>query len=123
MIGLDKIHNGQAFIDLLEKFHYPLPFHSPYLIGGLQMVLAVLLFIGFASRLVGILITAMTLTALATLHMEQVAHFRFITDPLMLVAQEPYPFLITGIMVFVFGPGWISIDAWFKRWISQQPRY
>jgi uncharacterized membrane protein YphA (DoxX/SURF4 family) len=39
------------------------------------------------------------------------------------VSQNPYPFLITTLLVFIFGPGRISLDAWIKRWVSHQPRY
>ena len=91
-------------------------------IGALEACLGLCLFVGFASRIAAIPVIIGMLMALGVIHPELLDNLKFVTDPHSLVAQRPYPFLITALMVFVFGPGRISIDAWIKRWISKQPR-
>lgn len=91
--------------------------------GGLEIVGGILLIIGFASRLIAIPLMILMFTILGTVHAEPLSQLRFITEPFILVHQAPYPFLITSILVFVFGPGWISVDGWIKRWIEKQPKY
>ena len=91
--------------------------------GLLEMAAAVCLFFGFASRLASIPLIALMLTTLSTVHAAQLANFQFIIEPHSLVVLGPYPFLITGLMVLVFGPGRISLDAWIKRWVGKQPKF
>lgn len=121
--GLDKLAHIQSAIDLFTSLHIPFPVFSAYLVGTMEMAGGFLLFIGFASRLAAIPLIIITLTALSTAHAPEISNFRFLLEPLSLVKQTPYPFLITSILVFVFGPGRVSIDAWLKRWVDQQPRY
>jgi len=89
----------------------------------LEIIGGSLLIVGFASRLIAIPIIISTLSALSTVHAENLANLKFITEPLTLVNQEPYPFLVTALLVFIFGPGRVFLDAWIKSWVAKQPRY
>jgi putative oxidoreductase len=123
LTGLGKLHHIQettAYFTSLSILH---PEFSAYLVGSLEMVCGFLLFIGLASRLAAIPLIVILLTALSTAHKENLSNFRFLTDPMTLVMQTPYPFLITSLVVFIFGPGRISVDAWIKRWVSRQRSY
>lgn len=84
--------------------------------GWIELVGGFCLFIGFASRLAAVPLIVMMLAALG-------AEWRFLWEPLSLVRATPYPFLLTAVLVFVFGPGRISVDGWLKRWFLRQPRY
>jgi hypothetical protein len=63
------------------------------------------------------------LAALSTAHADYLVGFRFLKEPLILVIQQPYPYLITSLMVLTFGPGRISLDALIKHWVGHQPKY
>ncbi len=121
--GLGKLENIQKVVDFFTSLNIPFPLFNAYLVGTIEMVGGFLLFIGFASRLTAIPLIIIMLTALSTAHVPEISNFRFLLEPLSLVKQTPYPFLITCILVFVFGPGRVSIDAWLKRWVERQPRY
>lgn len=100
-----------------------LGFHFTPFELGIEAVLGFCLFIGFASRIVTIPLIILTLRALISSQSPELSHFQFLTEPINLVRQVPYPFLLTSLIVFIFGPGRISIDAWIKRWVDNQPRY
>ncbi len=121
--GLAKLKDIDSYVQLLTTFNYPAPRFHAYEIAYIELICGFLLLIGFASRLVAIPLIILSLTSLTTIHADYLTHFRFITEPLMLVIQQPYPFLITALLIFIFGPGRISVDAWIKRWLDSQPHY
>jgi putative oxidoreductase len=123
LTGMDQLKEIGAFAALLAKFHYPAPSFHAHEIAILELVGGFLLFIGFFSRLIAIPLILLFLTTLSTIHADALASFRFVAEPMTLVLQRPYPFLITSLLVFIFGPGRLSFDAWIKRWLSKQPRY
>lgn len=123
LAGIDKLKDIPGTVEMFTKLNIPSPVFHAYQVGILEAVGGILLIIGLASRLITIPLIILLLTALSTAHGEYLAKFRFILDPHILVIQEPYPFLITVLIVFIFGPGRISFDAWIKRWADQQPKY
>jgi putative oxidoreductase len=123
LAGLTKLKDIPGTVQFFTKLNLPSPEFHAYEVGITELICGILLSIGFASRLAAIPTIIIMSIALGTAHAEYLANFRFIKEPLTLVIQQPYPFLITGLMVLVFGPGRVSIDAWIKRWICNQPRY
>lgn len=123
LAGLDKFHHIDGTAQFFAKLGILYPLFHAYLVAGFEAVGGILLIVGFASRLASIPLMIIMITALATAHAEKLANFQFLLDPKTLAGENPYPFLITTLLVLIFGPGRISIDAWIKRWISQQPRY
>ena len=91
--------------------------------GWIELVGGFCLFIGFASRLVAVPLIVLMLGALGMDHTVAISEWQFLWEPLSLVRALPYPFLLTAVLVFVFGPGRISVDGWLKRWFLRQPRY
>jgi putative oxidoreductase len=122
-IGLNKLKHIPDTIQLFTQLNIPYPTFHAYEVGLLENIGGFLLIIGFASRLISIPLIILFITALSTAHKEALTHYKFVTEPFSLVLQQPYPFLMTSLMVFFFGPGRISLDAWLKRWVSHQPRY
>lgn len=123
LAGINKLKDIPGTVEMFTKLNIPSPEFHAYQVGLLEAVGGILLVIGLASRLISVPLIILLITALSTAHAEYLAEFRFIFDPHVLVIQEPYPFLITALIVFIFGPGRISFDAWIKRWVDHQPRY
>lgn len=123
LAGINKLKNVSSTIAFFEKLGIPYSEFHAHLVGGLEAVGGILLILGLFSRLISIPLIVIMITALSTAHAESLSNFSFILDPKSLVSQNPYPFLITTLLVFIFGPGRISLDAWIKRWVSNQPRY
>jgi uncharacterized membrane protein YphA (DoxX/SURF4 family) len=98
--------------------------HQFFLTDGIYGYTAgFLLFIGFLSRLAAIPLIVLSLIKLSTVHAPDISEFRFLLQPALLVKQPPYPYLITGLLIFIFGPGRVSVDAWIKRWVAKQPKF
>ncbi len=123
LAGIAKLTDIGDTVQLFTKLDIPSPLFHAYQVGILETLGGILLFIGLASRLIAIPLIILMLTALSTAHAEYLANFRFLTDPHILVIQQPYPFLITALLVFIFGPGRISLDAYIKHWLTKQPTY
>lgn len=121
--GIENLKNIEKTSEYLATFHVPYPVFHAWEMGIVQAVGGILLFLGLASRLIAIPLFIVCVTLLMTVHATYLKEFSFITDPLILVIQKPYPLMMTSILMFVFGPGRLSIDAWIKRWVSKQPRY
>ena len=122
LAGANKLGDIEGTVQLFTQFHIPSPTFHAYEVGLVEALGGILLVLGLASRIASIPIFIIMLTALSTAHAEYLGNLRFVTDPHILAIQQPYPYLLTALMVFVFGPGRISIDGWIKRWAARQPK-
>lgn len=123
LVGLEKLRNVSETATFFDSLGIPYSHFHVYEVGLFELVGGVLLVFGLASRLAAIPLIVIMIAALMTAHATPIANWQFILDPRSLAGQNPYPFLITALMVFCFGPGRISLDAWLKRWVSHQPKY
>lgn len=121
--GWGKLHAIDKTAEFFTSLHISHPLFNAYLVGWTETLCGLCLLFGFASRITTIPLIIVMLTALSTSHSPEISNFQFLLQPLSLVRQTPYPFLITCILVFCFGPGRISIDACLKRWASHKERY
>lgn len=123
LTGVDKLKDIPGTVKIFTTLNIPSPLFHAYEVGIVEAVGGILFMIGFASRITAIPLIILMLTALSTAHAEALKNLNFVADPHTLVIQAPYPFLITAILVLLFGPGRISLDAWIKRWVNHQPKY
>lgn len=123
LAGLSKIKAIQPTIDFFISLGIPAPVFHAYLVSYVELIGGFLLFIGLASRLAALPLAFTMLVALSTAHAANLSNFQFLMQPILLVKEAPYPFLITSLLVFIFGPGRISVDAWLKRQVDHLPRY
>ncbi len=123
MTGLGKLANIEKIAQYFQTLHIAAPHFNAYLVASIETVCGFLLFFGFASRLVSIPLIITMLVALSTAHAPNISEWRFLFEPASLVSQTPYPFLLTALLVFIFGPGRVSIDGIIKHWVDRQPKY
>jgi putative oxidoreductase len=87
-------------------------FHAPRLnaimASTTETCCGLLLLVGLAGRFAGAALSVVMTVAYLTVHRENV---HSIDD---FVGQLPFPFLFTALVVFSFGPGWLSIDGLIK---------
>jgi putative oxidoreductase len=120
MAGLGKLSNIDPVVQFFVQLRILEPSFTAHTVAILETVCGFCLFVGLASRLAAIPTIIIMLSALATAHSAAISDFKFLFEPISLVRETPYPFLITALLVFVFGPGRVSIDAWIKRRLDKK---
>lgn len=123
LAGLEKLHNAATATEFFSSMGIPAAGFHTYLVSYFEIVGGVCLMLGLASRIIAVPLLVILLTALSTAHSEAVGNAISLLDPHLFAKELPFPYFITAMLVFTFGPGRISIDAWIKRWVEKQPRY
>ena len=113
--GWGKLHNLDKVTDFFSSLGLPAPGATAVFIAGLELVGGILLAFGLASRLIALLLTCNMLVAYITADHE--ALFSIFTDPDKFYAAAPYTYLVASVIVLIFGPGKLSLDALLaKKW-------
>jgi putative oxidoreductase len=99
----------------------PFPEATVVFISSLEFVGGILLIVGFASRLTGLLLACDMVVAFWTADREALSSI--FSDPGKFYGADPYTFLFAALMVLIFGAGLFSVDAWLSRryqaWIDR----
>ncbi|MBS3903936.1 MAG: DoxX family protein [Simkania sp.] len=111
--GLGKLGNIDQVIAFFQSLGIPMPALNAYLAATVECVGGACLILGLLSRLISIPLIFTMIIAYVTADMEAVK--MVFSQPLNFVQREPFTFLFAAILVFVFGPGSISLDHWFKK--------
>jgi putative oxidoreductase len=120
LIGEGKLSNIGKVSEFFASLHIPLPTLNAYFIGSLECFGSLLLIIGLGSRLLSLLIVISMAVAYLAADFEAV--YSIFSDPDKFVKADPFPFLLTALIVLVFGPGLFSIDALMKRILHRREK-
>jgi putative oxidoreductase len=113
--GWGKLHNLDKVTDLFTSLAIPAPAISAAFISCLELAGGILLALGLGSRLISLLLTANMLMAYITADRE--ALLSIVSDPDRFYAAAPYTYLFAVVIVLIFGPGRLSMDALLaRRW-------
>src|ERR1700757_2321341 len=113
LAGKGKLSNIGKVSEFFASLGIPLPTVNAYFIGSLECFGSLLLIIGLASRPLSLLIVISMTVAYLAADFEAVSNI--FSDPDKFVKADPFPFLLTALIVLVFGPGLFSIDALMKQ--------
>jgi putative oxidoreductase len=113
LTGQGKLAHIEKISDYFASLGIPLPTLNAYMAGGTETFGSLLLMIGFASRLTAIPITVVMAVAYLTADLEAVTGI--FSDPDKFVKADPFPYLMSALIVLAFGPGKLSVDALIKR--------
>jgi uncharacterized membrane protein YphA (DoxX/SURF4 family) len=93
---------------------------TAYVVGTSECVGGVLLFFGLGSRLISLPLLADMIGAYVTADREALK--AIFSEPGKFYAADPYTFLFASLLILVFGPGKISVDALIERLIRREKR-
>src|SRR5467141_1486035 len=113
LTGKGKLANIGKVSEFFASLGIPLPTLNAYFIGSLECFGSLLLIIGLASRPLALLIVISMSVAYLAADFEAVSNI--FNDPDKFVKADPFPFLLTALIILVFGPGLFSIDALMKQ--------
>lgn len=107
--GWGKLHKMPQVIQFFASLHIPLPAANAWFIALLEFVGGILLALGLGSRLLALLCVGDMLVAYITADRE--ALMSFFSAPDKFAAASPFVFLVAWLIILIFGPGKISLDA------------
>ena len=116
--GLGKLLDPETTAGFFAGWGIPLPTLNVYLAGTTECVCGLLLLLGLASRVVTIPLIGTMLVAYATAHAE-VVHALW-SNPNLFVKAPPFLYLLTALLVLLFGPGRLSLDGLIKWWLDRK---
>lgn len=113
--GIGKFNNIKSIVTFFHFIGIPYPKISAYLATSIETVGGICLVLGLASRLVSLPLIFTMIMAYLTAHRK--ALLSIFVDPNDFIMQVPFNYLFACILIFVFGPGKISLDYLLERYI------
>jgi putative oxidoreductase len=123
--GLGKLQNIDSTAEYFAGLDIPLATLNAYLAGATECFGGLLLLLGVASRVVTIPLIFTMLVAYATQHIDELRPLWTLKDdgsynPATFFKAAPFPYLLTALIVLLFGPGAFSIDGLLKRFFDRK---
>jgi putative oxidoreductase len=113
--GWGKLHNLAKITGFFASLGIPFPAFNAHFVSGLEFFGGLLLILGLASRLTGLLLAGNMFVAYWTADHE--ALLSIFSDPGKFYIADPYTFLFASLVVLIYGAGIFSVDAFIaKRW-------
>jgi putative oxidoreductase len=117
--GWGKLHHLANVTEFFTTLGLPMPAQTALAISCLEFFGGIFLALGLLSRLTALALTINMITAYVTADREALRSI--FSDPDKFYAAAPYTFLIASLIILLFGPGKMALDALLKRWFPTQP--
>lgn len=117
MTGLGKLQDIPAVTDFFTNVGIPFPFVNAYIASGIECIGGACLFLGLGSRLAAIGLVSVMTVALLTANFDVLAGG--FNDPQKLVSHLAFVYLFASLLIFVFGPGKVSLDYLIEKQLEK----
>ncbi len=107
--GWGKLHHLSSVGEYFATLGLPMPAQMAVFIACVEFFGGILLTLGLASRITGLVLTVNLMVAYVIGDRE--ALLSFFSDPDKFVAAAPFAFLMVALIVLIFGAGRISADT------------
>ena len=107
--GWGKLNSLERVTGFFTTLGIPAPGANAVFIAVLEFIGGILFALGFGGRLIALLFCGDMLVAYIAADRE--ALFSIFSDPDKFYAATPYTFLVAAVIILIFGPGKISLDA------------
>jgi putative oxidoreductase len=114
--GWGKVMNIPKVTEYFTSLGVPAPGLNAYFISWLEVVGGILLALGLFSRLIALPLTIDMIVAYVLGDREALGSI--FSAPDKFYAAAPYTFLCASLLILVFGPGKLSLDAlmvWYRK--------
>ena len=119
--GWGKLHNLSNVADFFMSLNLPYPSQTALFVSCVELFGGIFLALGLLSRITAFVLTVNMFVAYVTADRE--ALLSVFSDPDKFYAAAPYTFLIASVIVLLFGPGKLALDAlfcWLVKALSLQ---
>jgi putative oxidoreductase len=111
--GWGKLHNLGNVTQFFGSLGLPAPGATATFVASFEFVGGILLAVGLLTRIAALgLVIDMTTAYIVA---DRQAFLSFFSDPNKFAAADPFVFFFVGLLILIFGPGKISIDAFSKH--------
>jgi putative oxidoreductase len=111
--GWGRLHHIPQATQFFASLHIPFPEANVVFVSSLEFVGGILLMLGLASRLIGLLLACDMIVAYITADPE--ALHSIFSDPGKFYNADPYTFLFASLLILIFGPGRLALDWLLRR--------
>jgi putative oxidoreductase len=111
--GWGKLHNLSHVRDFFASLGIPAPGFTSAAIASLEFFGGILLIVGLATRLTGLLLACNMLVAYITADREALGSI--ISSPEKFYNADPFTFMFSAFIALVFGAGVFSLDYLLSR--------
>lgn len=118
--GVAKLENIESLVHFFESYQVPYPIETAWAVGFFETVGGAFFMLGLLTRLVAIPIIVIMVEAYCYVHIE--AWMSFFIQPEKFYGSPNFAFLMVGLVLFFFGPGFVSLDAFFKQILLRRKR-
>jgi putative oxidoreductase len=107
--GWGKLSDIHKVVGFFTGLGIPAPALNAWFVSGLEFGGGLLLIVGLGSRLIALPLVIDMIAAYITADRE--ALFSIVSSPDKFMAAAPFTFLVASLIVLIFGPGKVSVDA------------
>src|SRR5271154_1120673 len=111
--GWGKLHNLGQVTEFFTSLGLPMPAQTALAISCLEFFGGILFAAGLFSRMISLVLTINMFMAYITADKE--AFFSFIANPDKFTGAAPWNFLVSALLVFIFGPGKLCLDTLLRK--------
>ena len=109
LTGKGKLTHLERTTDYFASLNIPMPKLNAIAAGSTELVFGLLFLAGVGGRIVPLPLIGVLVVAYLT--SEQPALHAFFSDPDKFLTADPFLFLFAAVIIFLFGPGKLSLDA------------
>ena len=113
--GWAKLHNLARVTDYFASLGLPAPHATATFVSSTELVVGILLTLGLLSRIAALALAVDMVMAYVTA--DQAALHSIFSDPGKFYTADPYTFLFAALLILIFGPGMLSLDTLFDRFV------
>jgi putative oxidoreductase len=117
--GWGKLHNLANVTDFFMSLNLPFPAQTAVFISCVEFFGGIFLALGLLSRMTALVLTINMVVAYVTADRE--ALLSVFSDPDKFYAAAPYTFLVASVIILLFGPGKLALDAFIRRLRGTRP--
>jgi len=111
--GWGKLHNLPKIAEYFGTLNLPYPAFTAVFVANVEFIGGILLIVGLASRLTGLVLAINMFVAYWTADHEALKSV--LSNPGKFYVADPYTFLFASLMVLIFGAGLFSLDTVIAR--------
>jgi putative oxidoreductase len=117
--GWGKLHDLANVSNFFVSLNLPFPAQTAVFISCVEFFGGTFLALGLLSRMTALVLTINMFVAYITADHE--ALLSVFSDPDKFYAAAPYTFLVASVIILLFGPGKLALDALIRRLRGMRP--